>query len=341
MHARVTKPVLTTLLCAPGAAAAHVGGGLEPWHSWTITPAIVIATLLVLILYARGAAKSRWAQRAAFAIGAGLLFLALQSPLDSLAESSFAAHQVQHLVLLALAPMLLALSAPVSSLISGMPLTLRRNLYAPVSSLRPVRVAFAVLARPPVAALHLIAATVFWLVPTIQAEALVNPALHDVMHFSMLMAGLFFWFSVFDPRPPPIGARYGRRIVAILVVLVVNVLLGSYLSFKDTRLYPAYDELSSLGLPALADERLGGLIQYVPGSMMLVLGVILVLRGWSRRESRLEGWRARGFPQVRSREVAESRKTSTRRAGLILGAFSIFMFMAAIVVVVIAHSRGL
>ena len=69
--------------------------------------------------------------------------------------------------------------------------------------------------------------------------------------------------------------------------------------------------------------------------------MILVLRGWSRRESRLEGWRARGFPQVRSREVAESRKPSTRRAGLILGAFSIFMFMAAIVVVVIAHSRGL
>jgi putative membrane protein len=339
MHARITKPVLTALLCAPGGAVAYVGGGLEPWHRWTITPAIVIATLLVLILYARGAAKSAWGQRAAFAIGAGLLFLALQSPLDSLAESSFAAHQVQHLVLFALAPMLLALSAPASSLISGMPLKLRRNLYAPVSSLRPVRVAFAVLAQPPVAALHLTAAMVFWLVPVVQAEALANPGLHDVMHFSMLMAGLFFWFSAFDPRPPPIGARYGRRIVAIVVVLVVNVLLGSYLSFKDTRLYPAYDELSSLGLPALADERLGGLIQYVPGSMMLVLGVILVLRGWSHREWRLEDWRARGFHQVRSHDLA--RRPSTRRVGLTLGVFSILMFTAAIVVVVIAHSGRL
>ena len=340
MRACITKRTLATLACVPGVAAAHVGGRADPWQGWTITPAIVIGTLLVLIVYARGAAKSNLGQRAAFAIGTGLLFLALQSPVDSLAQSSFAAHQVQHLVLLALAPMLLALSAPASSLISGMPLIVRRNLYAPVSSLRPVRAAFAVLARPPVAALHLIGAMVFWLVPAIQAEALANPALHDVMHFSMLIAGLFFWFSAFDPRPPPIGARYGRRIVAILAVLVVNVLLGSYLSFKNTRLYPAYDELSSLGLPALADERLGGLVQYVPGSMMLVLGVILVLRGWSRREWRLEGWRARGFPQVRSHELARSRKPSTRRVGFILGVFSIFMFMAAIVVVVIAHSAG-
>ena len=330
-----------TLLSAPGIASAHVGRGPDLWHDWTFTPVIVIATLLVLILYARGAAKSRWGQRAAFVVGAGLLFLALQSPLDSLAEASFAAHQVQHFVLLALAPMLLALSAPASSLISGMPLALRRHAYAPVSSLRPLRVAFAVLARPPVAALHLVAAMIFWLVPAIQAEALVNSAFHDVMHFSMLMAGLFFWFSAFDPRPPPIGARYARRIAAVLAVLVVNVLLGSYLSFKDTRLYPAYDEQSSLGLAALADERLGGLIQYVPGSMMLVLGVILVLRNWSRWESRLDGWRARGFVHMRSREAAQSRTASTRRVGLILGIFSIFMFTAAIVVVVIARAGGL
>ena len=340
-RSRIAKPVLAMLSSAPGVAWAHVGRTPSPWQGWTITPAIVIATLLVLILYAHGATKSSWGQRAAFVVGAGLLFLALQSPLDSLAEASFAAHQVQHLVLLALVPMLLALSAPASSLIAGMPLALRRHAYAPVSSLRPVRVAFAVLARPPIAALHLIAAMIFWLVPAIQASALVNPAFHDVMHFSMLTAGLFFWFSAFDPRPPPIGARYGRRIVAILTVLVVNVLVGSYLSFKATRLYPAYDERSSLGLAALADERLGGLIQYVPGSMMLVLGVILVLRGWSRRESRLEGWRARGFAQMRSREAPQSRTASTRRVGLILGVFSIFMFTAAIVVVVIAHAGGL
>ena len=73
-------------------------------------------------------------------------------------------------------------------------------------------VAFTALARPPDAALHLIAAMIFRRVPAIQAGALVNPAFHDVMHFSMLTAGLFFWFSAFDPGPPPIGARYGRRI---------------------------------------------------------------------------------------------------------------------------------
>ena len=112
--------------------------------------------------------------------------------------------------------------------------------------------------------------------------------------------------------------------------------MGPTRRFRYRSTTPAYEELSSLGLPALADERLGGLIQYVPGSMMLVLGVILVLRGWSHREWRLEDWRARGFHQVRSNQLA--RRPSTRRVGLILGAFSIFMLTAAIVVVVLAPS---
>ena len=117
-------------------------------------------------------------------------------------------------------------------------MALRRHANAPVSSLRPIRVAFAFLARPPVAALHLIAA-IFWLVRAIQVEA-----------------------------------------------LVANVLVGSYLSFTSTRFYPAHDQLSALGLPALADERRAA-------------------------------------------------------SGLILGALSIFMFTAAIIVLVIVHAGGL
>lgn len=94
-------------------AYAHSGEAAAAWwSSWTFTPFIVISTVLVLWLYARGAAHASLWQRVGFSGGSALLFLSLQSPLDALADDSFAVHQLQHLVIHALAPMLIALSGP-------------------------------------------------------------------------------------------------------------------------------------------------------------------------------------------------------------------------------------
>ena len=306
---------------------------------WAFTPFIVTATILVLWLYARGVAQASIWQRIGFLAGSALLFLALQSPLDALAEESFALHQLQHLVIHALAPMLLALSAPAAALIAGMPHWLLRRGYVPVASVRGVRTAFAFLSNPVVAAIHFIAAMLFWLLPSIQEQALLDRFLHDVMHFSMLLAGLFFYFCVFDPRSPPAGSAYGARVFALLAALFVNIPLGAYLSYKETALYPAYGAAERLGLAPLIDERLGGLIQYVPGGMMFVIAILLVLAAWRRRELRLHEWRDRGFERRPYGRDALPRGTLARRnlrLGLTLGGICAFMFTAAIVAGVLA-----
>lgn len=332
--------LLTFLLAACGvvsAAHAHSGGAAAGWwSSWTLTPFIVLSTVLVLWLYARGAAQASPWQRLGFVAGSALLFLALQSPLDALANESFAVHQLQHLVIHALAPMLIALSAPAAPLIAGMPDGLRRRLYAPIASSRPVRTTFALLSTPAVAAAHFVAAMLFWLLPAVQERALSDSLFHNVMHFSMLAAGLLFYFCVFDPRSPPAGSGYGARVFALLAVLFVNIPLGAYLSYKETVLYPAYGAVERLGLAPLIDERVGGLMQYVPGSMMFVLAVLLVLAGWRRRETRIEGWRRRGLVR---RELEETGDLARRNArlGLTLAGVCAFMFAAAIVGGILAH----
>lgn len=48
-----------------------------------------------------------------------------------MAEHSFSMHQIQHLRLRMIAPMLIALSAPQAMLIAGLPGSLRRNALAP------------------------------------------------------------------------------------------------------------------------------------------------------------------------------------------------------------------
>lgn len=235
--------------------------------------------------------------------------------------------------------MLLALSAPAGPLIAGMPHWLRRRAYQPVASLPLVRGTFALLSSPVVAAAHFIAALLFWLLPAIQGQALLDRFLHDVMHFSMLLAGLFFYFCVFDPRSPPAGSGYGARVFALLAALFVNIPLGAYLSYKETALYPAYGASERLGLAPLIDERVGGLVQYVPGSMMFVIAVLLVLAAWRRREMRLQEWRNRGFDRRPYGRDALPQSTLARRnlrLGLTLGGICAFMFTAAIIAGVLA-----
>jgi putative membrane protein len=306
---------------------------------WSLTPFVVTATLVVLWLYIRGFAQASPWQRIRFFAGSTLLFLAVQSPLDALADDSFALHQVQHLLIHALAPMLLALSAPAAALIAGMPQGLRRRTYMPVASLPLVRGTFGALSSPVVASAHYIAALVFWLVPAVQERALVDPLLHDAMHFSMLVAGLFLYFCVFDPRSPPAGAGYGARVFALLAALFVNIPLGAFLSYKETALYPAYGSVARVGLAPLVDEQVGGLIQYVPGSMMFVIAVLLVLAAWRRREMRLQLWRRRGVRRPYGADALSASALARRNArlGVTLGIVCALMFAAAIIAGILAQ----
>lgn len=225
--------------------------------------------------------------------------------------------------------MLIALSVPAVPLIAGMPDGLRRRIYIPIASNRAVRLLFGLLSTPLVAAAGFIAAMLFWLLPEMQALALGNELAHDAMHFSMLLAGMFLYFCAFDPRSPPTGSAYGTRIFALLAVLLVNIPLGAYLSYKQTVRYPAYGVAERLGLSALVDERVGGLVQYVPGSMMLVIAALLVFGLWNRQESRADGWRRRGLVR-RKQEIATGDVLARRnlKLGLMLAAVGAFMFSA-------------
>lgn len=333
--------VLALAASASDAVRAHSVDTPGPWwSSWTLTPFIVLATACVLWLYARGAGKAgRW-QRTGFLAGSGLLFLALQSPLDALAGDSFGLHQLQHLVIHALAPMLIALSAPAAALMAGMPGWMRRGFYAPIAGNHGARAAFGLLSTPAGAAFAFIATQLVWLLPAAQTQALAVAWVHDAMHFSMLLAGMFLYFCAFDPRTPPAGAAFGSRVFALLAALLVNIPLGAYLSYKESVLYPAYDEGGRLGLDPLVDERIGGLIQYVPGSMMFVVAVLLVLGAWRRHELRLEGWRHRGIARREFNDAIchqDTRRLRNMRLGLTLGGVCAFMFAAAIVAGILAH----
>ena len=157
-------------MAAVTAASAHgiLNDGVDPWTAWNLTPDITIGTLLVAGLYSVGLWRLRhktdrmrvW-RHVSFFAGLTAIFLALQSPIDPIAERVFLVHQVQHLLLRMIGPMLLFLAAPQGVLIAGMPETAQRRLLIPVITNRLVGGLFAFLSYPAIATALFIGALYF------------------------------------------------------------------------------------------------------------------------------------------------------------------------------------
>jgi len=274
------------------------------WWTWQFAPDIVIATILAAALYAsglyrlrgRGASPSAWRSGSFFA-GLALIFLALQSPLDTLADRSFAVHQIQHLLLHSAGPLLIMLAAPQGPVAAGSPPALRHYVLGPVLASRAIRVVFGFLTSPAAATALFVGSAYFWQLPRYHDLAVFDVSVHYGMHVSMLLAGFVFFWCVFDPRPEPWGVRFRTRMLMVWTALASNVLLGSFTTLKEGVLYGAYDKVGRFwGVAALTDEQLGGLVMWIPGSMMYVVAAVIVIRAWGSSEARADDRRRRGAP---------------------------------------------
>jgi putative membrane protein len=260
-----------------------------PWAVWQAPPGVVVPLAIVAFLYLRGLRLGRVppARRAAFAGGLGAIFLALQSPIESLADHSLALHQVEHMLLRTVAPALLVLSQPQGVLLRGMPSWLRRNVVAPLAGSSQAQGILRGLSRPLPATLVFVGVTWFWMIPRWHDVALADPVTHELWHASLLASGLLFFWRVFDTRPEPRGASLFRRLLMIWGAEVGNLLLGFWLTYKSHVIYPIYAEDGLIWhVSALHNELYGGQTMWVVGGMMIGVAGIAVVYRWALGEER-------------------------------------------------------
>jgi putative membrane protein len=284
-----------------------------------------------------------------FFAGLASVFVALQSPIDPIAEHLFFAHQIQHLLLIMIAPMFIALSAPQGILIAGTPSIVQRTVLKPVLANRVVRRVFGTTRSPVVTTVIFVGTLLFWDIPRFHDRALLDDGLHYLMHATMLIAGLIFWWRVLDPRPAPQGMRYGVRLMMVWVVVLANIIVGAYITLKTAVLYGAYDVAGRLfDFEPLADEQIGGFIIWIPSSMMCLVGILVVTHMWGKHETRMDERRTAAIPpdsaaaaELTSASLMLERQRPKNRA-LAVG-FSIFIvavFTTAILVGVLSNMAG-
>ncbi|WP_305096279.1 cytochrome c oxidase assembly protein [Croceibacterium aestuarii] len=327
------------LLAASAPAFAHgdeVHEGQSAWSLWQFSPEIILGLVIAGLIYWRGSrhglVERRW-RIAAFFGGLLALFVALISPVEGLADHIFAVHQVEHMLLRTVAPMLLFLSAPQAAMVRGSPRWLTR-FFAGSGWLRGL---VGVLRWPPLATVLFLAASYFWMLPRFHDMAILDEPIHYLWHVSLLLTGLVFFSVIFDRRAAPQGPALGTRLGMFLAAALGNIVLGAFLTLKDVSLYSAYLELGHMWhVSELTDEQTGGIIMWIPGTMMFALSAIWVVYSWSSEETRFTERRMRS-----GRELAGARAKSNSALALGLAVTALLILVLAVSVVsLIDHPPG-
>jgi cytochrome c oxidase assembly factor CtaG len=248
-------------------------------------PGAVVAVLVAGWLYWHGA-RRLWAVAGqghvvhvwqVVCFGGGLLtvLLALESPLDDLSAALFAAHMVQHMLLILVAGPLLVLGAPLVPSLWAVPLVARRRLGA-------MFVRLSALGRPMVAfGLHSLALWA-WHIPALYEAALRNRGLHVLEHLSFLATAILFWWAVLHAG----RVGYGGRVFYVFGLALETAILGAALTFAQAPWYAAYmDSAPAWGLSAFEDQQLAGLIMWVPGGLVYLSAALWLFATWLVPES--------------------------------------------------------
>jgi putative membrane protein len=325
----------------------HVLTAHGPWSEWPLSPGLTLVPLAVVALYIVGqrpvpaAAQygGAWPHLAFFG-GVAAVFLALQSPIEPISDHLFIAHQVEHMLLRTVGPMLIMLAAPQAALLRGLPDWMRRWVVTPLAGNRGIRM-LGILGHPVVATVLFIVTTYFWMIPRYHDLALLDENVHYVWHTTLLLSGLIFFWRIFDPRPSPPGAPLGTRLAMLVSAMLGNILLGSYLSFKSEVLYPAYDEVGRLwSIAPITDERFGGLTMWIPGSMMFAMAAMSMIFLRGRQEDRIIArWRGAGRIAADPAQVLARQRTAN--AHLALGLVGVIVAILVVTfATVIAYRYG-
>ena len=240
----IASMVVMTWYVASGIPSALAHGDGEPLVSstglWPWSSDVLIGLTIAAILFWRGSVRragkgspvSR-GRAVLFYSGLGAVFLALQTPLDVIAGHMFSIHQVQHLLLRGVAPMLLMLALPSGPLLAGVPKSIRSWIVAPMMRNNGVQSFFSFLTRPLVCTTVYVTSLYFWQLPAYHNAALINTTLHYVMHISMLASGMLFFWNLFNAASPPWGPPFSHRIVMLGASMFANIPLGAIITLKE------------------------------------------------------------------------------------------------------------
>ncbi|HEX6977684.1 MAG TPA: cytochrome c oxidase assembly protein [Alphaproteobacteria bacterium] len=282
-------------------AAAH-GFGREP-DDVALRDATAILLGLIGLVYLMGLIRRRGILRRAmgvrwrvFGFVGGWLALAAAMiwPLPLWDHGSFAAHMMEHEILMLVAAPLFAAARPWAVLRSGLPATWGRRGRSLLRALAVPQFRRSSMSSWIAFGAHAIALWV-WHAPGLFDAALDSAVVHALQHACFFGTAFGFWWVLLARR----GSQGDGLAVGLLLLTVVHSgMLGALITFAPHVIYGAStDEVRHWGLTPLDDQQLGGLIMWVPGGLIYTAAGLFILGRWLKGvEMRARVWR--GVPDA-------------------------------------------
>jgi putative membrane protein len=252
------------------------------WTSGSLHGEVILAVGLAAAGWAwawhRRGTRPRPAQAVRF-VGALLAaVVAVNGPLHDLSDwYLFSAHMVQHLLLTLVVPPLL---------LTGMPAWMVDGLLRPVVAFRAGAAIVRTLTRPlPAFAIYAVA-LVGWHLPGPYNAALEIHGWHIVEHLVLVAAALAGWWPIVSPSRLAPALPYAAQLLYLFVFGMPMTVVAAMITGAEHVLYPFYEAAPRLfDLTPLADQRLGGVIMWVPSGLIPLAAFTVVFFRWAAAEA--------------------------------------------------------
>lgn len=293
----VASVVAALLAAFPATVLAHGTFPVEPpsllnlalgWHVDPVVMGGLLAAAVGWVLLARRVARMHPGRpiparrTAAFFGGLATIAIALLSGIERYDTTLFSIHMVQHLLLMLVAPPLIALAAPVTQLLRAASPAWRARILGVLHSGGATALGHPVVA-------WVTFTVVLWVShfsPLFNA-ALENPLVHDGEHVAFLVAGMLFWWPVVGADPARRRLGHPVRALYLLLQMPPSSFLGMLITFANEPLYPHYATLGSpYGIDALADQQFAGGVMWLAGDVVFICAILFVVAAWMRHEER-------------------------------------------------------
>jgi putative membrane protein len=267
--------------------------------SWDLRPEVILVLVTAGTLYTRGWRRLRGSEQkpkqerlatgtrlASYWAGLVFLGLALVSPIDVLGGQFFFMHMIQHLLLVMVAPPLLWLASPLPFVMWGFPRRVRSTVGNWLRPRSAFRRRVKALTPPGMVWMLFVAALLGWHDPNAYQAALQDEMVHDLEHLSFFLPAMLFWWHVTNAAPhihKPLPR--GARIAFLLAAVPPNMAAGAVIAFSGAPIYAYYTAVPRpWGLSVMQDQMLGGIIMWIPGSMMYIIAALVLVAHWLQDE---------------------------------------------------------
>jgi len=245
-------------------------------------PPLVLCAVAASLYALGGRGRRRVWREVSFYAGVLSVLVVLEPPFDGWADTSFALHMVQHVVLLTISAPLLVLGRPWPRIWIAFPLRPRRAVGRALAGSAGFRLVGGTASRPAVAFTLMTAALAVWHLPALYDSAVHHESIHILEHVCFLGTALLYWGALLEA--PPVRARIDHlhRAGWFFAAMVPGWILAIVLAYAHTPLYGAYASLAHRpgGLSALADQQLAAGVMWVPGSLVYFIAGIAAFYRW-------------------------------------------------------------